>query len=222
MSKLISENEQKVPNTEARRSARDVLASKALFEGEERMLFNRVAEYDECYWYDLTDPEWRAICINPVGWKIIEEPPILFRRYAHQKGQVEPKEVDNPVQELEKLFNFVHIEDKNSRLLIVVYLISTFIPNFPHPILVLHGEKGSGKTITCKILRDLIDPSISGIMSFTWDGMELIQKIAHNWACYFDNITSIPDWEQDTLCRACTGQGFSKRKLYTDEEDIPI
>lgn len=220
LSKLMSENEKKVPNSEALRSAMRVLASKAVFDGEEKKLFNRVAEYNGSFWYDMTDPKWRSICISHVGWKIFEEPPILFRRYAHQEAQVEPKKINNPIEELKKLFQFIHIEDENNQLMIITYLISCYIPDFPHPILVLHGEKGSGKTIACKILRDLIDPSVSDVMSFTRDGMELIQKISHNWACYFDNITSIPALEQDTLCRACTGQGFSKRKLYTDEEDI--
>ena len=36
----------------------------------------------------------------------------------------------------------------------------------------------------------------------------------------FDNITSIRDWLSDILSRAVTGEGFTKRKLYTDDEDI--
>lgn len=220
LSNLMNENEKKVLNSEVIRSVRRVLASKAIFDGEERKLFNRVAEYNGKFWYDLTDLQWRAICVDQVGWRIVKEPPILFKRYAHQKAQVEPKEVDHPDQKLEKLFDFVHIEDKNERLLIMVYLISAFIAGFPHPIIVLHGEKGSGKTIACKILRSLIDPSVSEVLSFTRDERELIQIFSHHWACYFDNITSIPDWEQDALCRACTGQGFTKRRLYTDEEDV--
>jgi hypothetical protein len=29
-----------------------------------------------------------------------------------------------------------------------------------------------------------------------------------------------PDWISDQLCRAVTGSGFSKRELYTDDDDI--
>ena len=30
----------------------------------------------------------------------------------------------------------------------------------------------------------------------------------------------MPDWISDALCRAVTGKGFSKRALYTDDEDV--
>jgi hypothetical protein len=42
----------------------------------------------------------------------------------------------------------------------------------------------------------------------------------HNYVCYFDNVSKIPDWISDQLCRAVTGSGFSKRGLYTDDDDI--
>ncbi len=48
---------------------------------------------------------------------------------------------------------------------------------------------------------------------------ELVQQLAHHWMPIYDNITSIPLWISDTFCRATTGDGFSKRELYTDDED---
>ena len=35
----------------------------------------------------------------------------------------------------------------------------------------------------------------------------------------FDNVSHIPEETSDLLCRAVTGAGFSKRKLYTNGED---
>ena len=49
---------------------------------------------------------------------------------------------------------------------------------------------------------------------------ELIQILSHNYIAYFDNVSIIRDWISDTLCRAVTGSGFSKRQLYTDDDDI--
>jgi hypothetical protein len=37
---------------------------------------------------------------------------------------------------------------------------------------------------------------------------------------YFDNISNIPEWVSDILCRAVTGSGFSKRMLFSDDDDI--
>ena len=49
---------------------------------------------------------------------------------------------------------------------------------------------------------------------------ELIQVLEHHYLCMFENLSSFPDWLSDLLSQACTGGGFSKRKLYTDDEDI--
>src|SRR3972149_7409359 len=43
---------------------------------------------------------------------------------------------------------------------------------------------------------------------------------SHHWFFFLDNITGLPEWLSDALCRVCTGEGFSKRELYTDDEDI--
>lgn len=50
--------------------------------------------------------------------------------------------------------------------------------------------------------------------------MEAVQQLQHNWVCYYDNVSSLPDWFSDILCRAATGEGFSKRQLYSDDEDV--
>lgn len=41
-----------------------------------------------------------------------------------------------------------------------------------------------------------------------------------NWFCNFDNISNIGDTTSDTLCRAVTGEGYSKRGIYTNEDDV--
>jgi hypothetical protein len=37
-----------------------------------------------------------------------------------------------------------------------------------------------------------------------------------------DNQNSVPEWAADTLCRLVTGEADSKRRLYTDDEDVII
>jgi len=48
----------------------------------------------------------------------------------------------------------------------------------------------------------------------------LTLQLSHNYIAFFDNISSLPAWISDVLCRAVTGGGFSKRRLYTDDDDI--
>jgi hypothetical protein len=57
-------------------------------------------------------------------------------------------------------------------------------------------------------------------MSFPRTTEDLIQKIDHHWFSTFDNISRLSEWQSDLICRAVTGDGFSKRRLYTDDEDF--
>src|SRR5262249_3593652 len=36
----------------------------------------------------------------------------------------------------------------------------------------------------------------------------------------FDNISRLPTWISDTLCRLATGGGFAVRQLYTDQDEV--
>jgi hypothetical protein len=52
------------------------------------------------------------------------------------------------------------------------------------------------------------------------DTAELAQAANHNYCLYLDNLSSLSEQLSDVLCRLVTGVGFTKRKLYTDAEDI--
>lgn len=193
------------------------LSGRALFEGEEIELNNRTAWKEDVLWYDLADENNKAVEITQEGWEI-KKPPILFERHQHQKKQVEPQKDET---ELEELFSILNPGlDGDQKLLFKTQLVANFIPDFPHPILCPHGPQGSGKTFTCEIIRDLIDPSELETLQYTTNLKQLTQKVSHHWFVPFDNITNLPQKVSDFLCRAVTGQGFSKRELYTDDSDI--
>ena len=206
----------KIPNTNSITSASKVLEAKACFEGERISLHNRVAWYKDSIYCDLTDKEWRAIKISKEGWEIIPEPPILFRRYSHQKPQVLPKEEGN----VHSLLNFMNMKNEADKQLIEVQTVTSLIPDIPHPIPISHGSQGSSKSTIFKILRKIIDPSEIELLSYPNDERELVQKLSHHWCAYFDNVTKLPGWLSDSFCRAVTGDGFSKRELYSDDDDI--
>src|SRR4029450_5146659 len=42
------------------------------------------------------------------------------------------------------------------------------------------------------------------------------------WCVAFDNLSSLPLWLSDGLCRLATGGGHSSRSLYTDLEEISL
>lgn len=102
----------------------------------------------------------------------------------------------------------------------MVYLVSCFIPGFPHPVLSVYGAQGSAKSMLRKLLRKLIDPSSIEVSSFPKDTNELAQLLAHHWCIFFDSISTLPGWISDMLCKAVSGDGFSKRELYSDDDDV--
>jgi len=218
LTNLLWRAERKAPGTEAIYRVLNVLEAAALFDGKKYTLHNRVAPAEDGIWIDMTDDKWSAIKVTADGWQIVDNPPILFKRYSHQRPLTKPQTGGDS----KAFLNFVNIdwEDTNTRLLLLCTVISYFVPTIPHVILVLYGIQGSGKSCFFKIIRRLIDPSAVEVLTLPRDERERVQQLDHHWCAFYDNVTSLPTWMSDTLCRAATGGGFTKRELYTDDSDI--
>ena len=52
------------------------------------------------------------------------------------------------------------------------------------------------------------------------DTNSLIQNLYHHWFTTFDNVSTLSSEFSDLLCRVVTGTGYSKRKLYSDDDDV--
>jgi len=216
LARLFWMYEGKAPNSDAINAAVNVLEARARFDGSEHALHNRVAVVDNAIWYDLADPEWRAVRITADGWQIEANPPILFRRFSHQRAQVVPRAGGD----LRKLLEFLNIRDPRHQLLLLVYVVICMVPEIPHPIPVLHGPQGAAKTSLFRMLRRIVDPSLTETLTAPGNITEIVQQLSHHWIAYYDNLTTLPGWLSDVLCRAVTGEGFSKRELYTDDDDV--
>ena len=205
----------RVPGNSVLAAALNVVRGKAIAEVKE--LHNRVAPADDNdgFWYDLSNQSWHVVRVDSSGWELVSDPPILFRRYQHQKPQVKPQ----PGGDFSRILDFVNVsEDK--QLLFMVYVLSCFLPTIAHPVALFTGPKGSAKTTAASIIRRLVDPSQIETFSYPSQKQEVIQKLSHNWMAVFDNISSVPTWLSDVLCRASTGAGDSKRQLYSDDDDV--
>jgi hypothetical protein len=208
-------------SSETLTSVLNILKAKAEFEDNTRNLHLRVAESDRepfVIYYDLTNSKWEVVKITADSWSI-EKSPIMFMRYSNQRMQPYPS-VQYPSDIFDQFLKLLNVKDEDNKLLLKCYIISLFIPEIPKPILMLHGEQGSAKSTLQELIKLLVDPSIVHTLSFPRDNNELIQTLHHNYIAYFDNISIIRGWISDELCRAVTGSGFTKRQLYTDDDDI--
>ncbi len=200
--------------SEIAKNAKMILSAKARKEGKRHDLNVRVSWDEEGnLWYDMGK---KAVRINAEGWETIDRPPILFRRFKHQQEQIEPKQGNS----LDRVFDFINVKNKEDRILLRTYIVSCFIPGFPHPILTLFGEYGSAKSTTFKIVKSLIDPSSLHTLSPIKNANDFIQTVSHHWVSCFDNLSGLTNDLSDQICRVCTGEGLSKRKLYCDDDDV--
>ena len=217
--KIYYDTFKKTPKNESVIQAINCISSQARFnllendEEELVKLSTRVAKDNNGIWYNLCDRKWRTVRITADGWNIVDKSPLLFRRYKHQLPQIEPTENGN-VQLILKYFNI-----QNNQTLFLCWLISCFIPDFPHPMPIFFGEKGAAKTTACILLKKLIDPSLLETLTIPRESRSLVVNLTQHWFLPFDNISHIDYETSDTLCRAITGAGIQNRKLYTDEED---
>ncbi|MBF7084187.1 bifunctional DNA primase/polymerase [Desulfallas sp. Bu1-1] len=207
----------KSPTSDAVNQALGVIEGKACFEGPEHKLNLRVAEHNNAFWYDLADNQWRAVKITPDGWRIVDRPPILFRRHKNTAPQVEPREARDGIW---RLLDFVNLKNKADKYLLAVYIVTCLIPNIPHAIPPFYGEKGAAKSTALRVLRRIVDPARQELLTLPKDKNELVLQLAHNYMPAYDNLDGLQPWQSDLFCCAATGGGISKRELYTDDEEV--
>ena len=202
-----------IPSSEALGAASNVMAGVAIYQGDMHPLHVRTAWHDGTLYYDLGD--MRAVAITKEGWDIEDRPPILFRRFSGQTPQVEPIRGG----ELMDLLPLVNLRDDDAKLLFLTDLAAGLIPGIPRPLTVLHGPQGSGKSLLLRFKRLLQDPARPLIQGMPKDEMAFLQMASHNLCVLIDNLSSLPVWLSDGMSRFCSGDGFVKRTLFTDEDD---
>src|SRR5262249_45828754 len=85
-------------------------------------------------------------------------------------------------------------------------------------ILVLQGEQGTAKTWTARLLQALVDPNVLPPRALPRNEHELLISAVNGHVLAFDNVSNLPDWMSDALCRLATGGGSAARRLYSNRE----
>ncbi|QQE74170.1 hypothetical protein KDJ56_20390 [Brevibacillus composti] len=215
LTKKFFEETGKAPGMDAMNQALSVMEMKAMFGGNEHKLQLRVAEKDDTFYYDLADKEWRAVRISAHGVSIEKNPPILFVRNKNMKAQVEP----DFSGDLLLILKHVRLKNPDDQVLYLVYIVSCFVPGIPHPVLVLSGEKGASKSTTLRMTRSIVDPAVRDLLTMPNSKQDLALTLANNYMPCFDNLDTLSVEKSDLICISSTGGGFSKRTLYSDDDE---
>jgi hypothetical protein len=198
------------------RSALDLLEARAQFDGPERAVHVRTAEHAERLYLDLADEDWRVVEIGRDGWRVITSPPVRFRRSA---GML-PLPIPEQGGSIEALKSFLNLASRNDFVLILCWVLAALRPGGPYPLLAISGEQGSAKTVLSKLLKALIDPNAAPVRALSRQERELMIAAKNSHLLAFDNLSGLPAWLSDALCRLATGGSFAVRRLYTDEDEV--
>ncbi|MFO0824467.1 MAG: bifunctional DNA primase/polymerase [Gemmataceae bacterium] len=186
----------------------------ATFDGPVHPRHLRVAGHDGRIYLDLADDDWRAIEVDDSGWRIVDDPPVRFRRT--------PRMLPLPVPEsggsLAELRRFVNVTDEDWPL-ILAWLVAALRPDSSYPILKLNGEQGAAKSTLSRVHRAFVDPSTCPTRGAPKTERDLVIAAENGWVCAFDNLSYVSQELSDALCRLSTGGGFGVRTHYENDEE---
>jgi hypothetical protein len=207
----------KAPKSQALQDAIGVIAGRALFEGQSLDTCVRIAGGDRRVFLDLGDPDWRVVEITPSGWRLRSNVDLPFR-FVRRRGMAALPEPlsGGSIDELRPLINVPSDDDWT---LVVAWIVMTFHPRGPYPILIVEGEQGSAKSTLCRLVRALIDPNKAPIRRPPQSDRDIMIAANNQWVLAYDNLSGISVSLSDALCMLATGGGFGTRELYSDDEE---
>jgi hypothetical protein len=209
------EEERGAPNSEAISTSLGMIEAHAHFNSPERVVCVRVGGMDGKLYLDLCGADWRAVEIDATGWRVIDNPPVRFRRSAGMQPLPLPK-AGGTVRTLK---SFLNVKSDEDFVLVVAWLLAAFRDRGPYPVLAVAGEQGSAKSTFSAILRSLIDPNTAPLRALPREDRDLFIAATNGHLLAFDNVSGLPAWISDTLCRLASGGGFATRTLYSDQDE---
>ena len=192
------------------------LTCEAEFASEERPVAVRTVEMDGRIYIDLGDESGEAVEVYAEDWRVVT-PPVKFVRERGMKPLPRP-ERGGSVDEWRPVIN---VSDAEWPLFITTVL-AMLRPGRPTPILQIQGEQGSAKSSGSAQVRALVDPSTSALRVEPREVRDLVISAKNSWLLAYDNISSLPGWLSDALCRMSTGGGFATRELYGNTDEVII
>lgn len=196
------------------KAALATIAAAGVNDGEEITAHVRAAKDDLGYLIDLCDENWQAVRVSPTGWQVLEQSPAHFTRTQSMRALPQPMRGGD----IGSLWQHTNIPT-NRRILVLTWLLDSFRPDTPFPVLELVGEQGSAKSTTQSVLRSLVDPNKVMLRGRPKSVEDIFVAAANNWLVSYENLSGLTAEQQDAFCTLATGGGFAARQLYTNGEE---
>ena len=129
------------------------------FTNKQKILYNRSAKIGDSIFYDLGNENRKCIEVTKESWGLIDNPCIFRRSSYNDSTQVFPaRKTGISKRYLREILDKTTIKYRHQKLIVEVYIISLFITNISHPILLAIGPPGSGKTVLLRTIKLIVDP----------------------------------------------------------------
>lgn len=167
---------------------------------------------------DLGTADGRAVVVSAGRWEVVDRAPVLFRRSGAMAPMPVPVRTPDGLARFHSMLNM----DESAFRQMAAWMAAAWLPDIPHPILTCKGEQGTGKSKAAQMVINLIDPSPAPKRSQPRDEKAWSRQAFTSWALCLDNVSNIPRWLSDTLCKAVTGDGVVDRALFTDDDVVVL
>ncbi len=171
---------------------------------------------------DLGDASFRAVEIDPLGWRIVANPPCRFVRPPDCLALPEPEQ---DAARWPDLCRFINAANDDAAVLLWAWMVCAARP-FEHggayPLLVFHGSQGSGKSAATRRVCGIIDPTETGVRSLPREERDMAAAVSSRHLLGFDNVSGIGAAMSDILCRLATGGAFAGRTMHTNIDETAL
>jgi len=197
----------------------DSIVAYAQMELTQEDIFIRVAPFEDGVEIDLGDESHTHIRITPGNTRLVTSgSDTLFYRATITRPFCAPADKGD-ISLLRKYLNNIKPDMQNLIIAWITYTLAhpkVSTSKFLH--LVLIGSQGSGKSFTCRLLQQLIDPSAITLQLLPRNTKDLVIASQNSHLLLFDNVRKLSEAKSDDLCVSSTGGALSSRKLYSDED----
>jgi hypothetical protein len=197
----------------------DLLDGRAAKSKDRTRAWVRSAHHEGAIYLDLANDSHEVVRITHDKWECVNVQEPKFRRLMGMQPMVRPSPSDKGYQYLREL---IPLESEDDHKLLIGWMLMSLFPTGPYPVLVLNGRPWSGKSTLTTLLRRLLDPHQTETMGLPAQESHLVLTASQSRIIALDNLSTIPAWASDAICRICSGTGSRIKRNYSDTEEITL
>ena len=218
----LAHEHEKYPRAGDVRDINDNLSAHAEFSGEVREVWYRIAPIHGGIEIDLGDRDRTRVQVMAGRVSILSGgSETLFRQTSTMRALPVPAEVGD-VGRLRRHLNLPEAEKCLAIGWLSYVLGHPKSPTNGFPILAVYGEQGSGKSVFCRIVQALTDPSDVCLQTFPRSGRDLAIAAQQAHVLFYENMREIHTSMSDNLCIAASGGTFATRMLYSNADQVAL